>query len=125
MQVTNYRLLTKNGSHIRMATKVILDDGRVVRFLDKIIKKDALYMIQQFASKGELDNIVDKVKIKNRIFDIIETGLENVPYNFVNGNLTYKGIKHQVTPGIIVVMYMTKKVSQHVANLDRTTWKEI
>lgn len=42
MVVSTYRLTTKTGKHIRIASKVTLDDGREIKFVDKMSKKDAI-----------------------------------------------------------------------------------
>jgi hypothetical protein len=41
-EIGTYRLITPKGRHIRIATKVILPDGREIRFMDKLSKKEAI-----------------------------------------------------------------------------------
>ncbi len=40
--VTEYRLKTSANKPIRMATKVIFSDGKVVKFLERMTKRDAI-----------------------------------------------------------------------------------
>lgn len=40
--VSTYRLTASNGRHIRIATMVTLADGRVVRFMEKMSKREAI-----------------------------------------------------------------------------------
>jgi hypothetical protein len=42
MQVVTYSLKSKEGKHIRMATMVICDDGQVIRFTEKMSKRNAM-----------------------------------------------------------------------------------
>jgi len=42
MKIQNYRLYASNGKYIRIATKVILDDGREIKFIEKMSKKQAM-----------------------------------------------------------------------------------
>lgn len=42
MRVENYNLVATNGRHIRKATKVIYDDGKEIRFVEKVSKKEAI-----------------------------------------------------------------------------------
>jgi hypothetical protein len=46
MKVENYHLHASNGKHIRIATKVILEDGREIRFLERLSKKQAIRSAQ-------------------------------------------------------------------------------
>lgn len=41
-EVTTYQLTAKNGRPIRIATQVTFADGRVVRFIERISKAEAL-----------------------------------------------------------------------------------
>lgn len=41
MKVENYNLRF-NGHHVRVATKVILDDGTEIKFIDQLSKKKAI-----------------------------------------------------------------------------------
>ncbi len=41
-QVKPYSLFARNGRRIRTATMVILPDGREVKFMDKMSKREAL-----------------------------------------------------------------------------------
>jgi len=51
MIIKDYSLYASNGKYIRKATMVILDDGRVIRFLDKVSKKVALRQVSEFLKK--------------------------------------------------------------------------
>lgn len=42
MTVTTYNLTASNGRHIRKATKVTFADGREIRFMDLMSKREAL-----------------------------------------------------------------------------------
>jgi ribosomal protein S4E len=42
MQVTTYTLKTSNGRHVRTATKVVLTDGREIKFMERMSKREAL-----------------------------------------------------------------------------------
>ena len=42
MKVESYKLYASNGRYIRTATKVILNDGKEIKFLDKMSKKEAI-----------------------------------------------------------------------------------
>ncbi len=50
--VSTYKLKASNGRHIRLATAVTFPDGRVVRFIDRLGKREA---IRQAAAVRELD----------------------------------------------------------------------
>lgn len=39
---SNYRLTASNGRHIRTATMVTFPDGRVIRFMEKMSKREAI-----------------------------------------------------------------------------------
>lgn len=41
MKVSNYILKASNGKRIRIATKVTFADGREVKFIDRLSKKEA------------------------------------------------------------------------------------
>ena len=41
-KVETYRLVASNGRHIRLATKVTLADGRVVKFMERMPKRAAI-----------------------------------------------------------------------------------
>jgi predicted nucleic acid-binding protein len=41
-KVETYRLTAANGRHIRMATRVVLANGEVINFIDRMSKRDAL-----------------------------------------------------------------------------------
>lgn len=43
--IENYQLYASNGRPIRKATKVILDDDTVFRFIEKLGKKEALEQV--------------------------------------------------------------------------------
>ncbi|KKK69354.1 hypothetical protein LCGC14_2934870 [marine sediment metagenome] len=45
MEVKTYNLQNSEGKHIRKATKVILDDGKVIAFTEKLSKKKAIAQI--------------------------------------------------------------------------------
>lgn len=42
MQVKNYTLTTSTGRKVRTATKVILDDGTVISFMEKMSRRKAI-----------------------------------------------------------------------------------
>jgi hypothetical protein len=42
MKVQDYKLYASNGRYIRTATKVIFNDGKEIKFLDKMSKKEAV-----------------------------------------------------------------------------------
>jgi len=42
MTVSNYNLKTFSGKHIRVATQVTVPNGQVIRFAEKLTKKDAI-----------------------------------------------------------------------------------
>ena len=46
MKIETYNLKSKNGRHIRKATKITLDDGTVVRFLEKLTKAEIVKFVQ-------------------------------------------------------------------------------
>jgi hypothetical protein len=41
MKVQNYKLITSSGKHIRMATKVILPNGKEIKFPERMSQKEA------------------------------------------------------------------------------------
>lgn len=45
MQVTTYRRIAQNGRHISMATKVILDDGKEIKFMSRLSKREAIRQV--------------------------------------------------------------------------------
>jgi hypothetical protein len=51
-KVSEYRLTARNGRHIRVATMVTLADGRVIRFLDKLGKAEAVRQAENLIRKG-------------------------------------------------------------------------
>ena len=57
MEAKTYNLTASNGRHIRKATMVVLDDGRVVRFMEKMTKRQALRSIEYHTERGNLDSI--------------------------------------------------------------------
>jgi len=55
MTFETYNLKAANGSHIRQATKAILDDGTEIRFLDKMTDAEAVRAVrQQLALEADL-----------------------------------------------------------------------
>lgn len=62
-QVDTYRLVAANGRPIRKASKVILEDGRVFKFLDLLSKKEAL---------ANVGNQLQKISIDGRHLIILE-----------------------------------------------------
>ena len=42
MEAKTYNLTTSTGQHIRKATMVVLDDGREIRFTEKMSKRAAI-----------------------------------------------------------------------------------
>lgn len=53
--VEDYRLTAKNGRHIRMATQVRFQSGRVIKFLDKLTHRDAIVQAGRFLDKEQED----------------------------------------------------------------------
>ena len=49
MKVSTYNLTASNGQHIRKATQVELADGRVIRFMERMSKREALAAAAQQA----------------------------------------------------------------------------
>lgn len=49
--VTTYNMTASNGRHIRKATKVKFSDGRVVRFIDLMGKKQAIAQAAEILRK--------------------------------------------------------------------------
>ncbi len=47
MEVKTYTLFTSSGRHIRKATKVILPNGKEIRFMEKLSKKRAIREIER------------------------------------------------------------------------------
>lgn len=47
LQVETYQLTASNGRHIRKATQVVFPDGYVVRFMEKMSKREALRQVAQ------------------------------------------------------------------------------
>jgi hypothetical protein len=41
-KVETYRLTASNGRHIRMATRVVLEDGQVINFTEKMSNRRAI-----------------------------------------------------------------------------------
>jgi hypothetical protein len=48
-KVETYSVRSNRGGHVRMATRLILPDGQVVPFLDKMSKREA---IRQYAMQA-------------------------------------------------------------------------
>jgi len=46
MKVELYNLRAGNGNHIRKATKVTMDDGKVYRFMERLSKKEAVRQVK-------------------------------------------------------------------------------
>lgn len=44
MRIETYNLTARNGNHIREATKITFDNGKEVRFTEKLTKKQCLKM---------------------------------------------------------------------------------
>lgn len=49
--VSTYRLIASNGRHIRMATQVACPDGTVVRFMERMSKREAIRQVEQTRRK--------------------------------------------------------------------------
>ena len=47
IRVETYNLKTRKGKHIRKATMVIFPDGKVIRFIEKMGKKEAIRQAQK------------------------------------------------------------------------------
>jgi hypothetical protein len=41
-RIETYRLAAANGRHIRIATRVILENGEVISFMDRLTKRQAI-----------------------------------------------------------------------------------
>lgn len=55
-RVETYNLIAaRTNRHIRVATKVVLSDGRVIHFLDRMPKRDALRNAAYQIERGYLD----------------------------------------------------------------------
>lgn len=46
-----YKLITPAGRPIRKATKVTLDDGRSIKFLDRLSKRDAIAQAERLLAE--------------------------------------------------------------------------
>lgn len=51
MKVENYSFKASNGKHARMATRVILDNGKVIEFTEKMSKREAINQAKERAAK--------------------------------------------------------------------------
>jgi hypothetical protein len=49
---STYRLTAANGRHIRIATKVVFADGRVIRFIERMPKGEAIRQATELRAKG-------------------------------------------------------------------------
>jgi hypothetical protein len=47
MKITTYQLLAMNGQKVRKATQVELSDGRVIRFMEKMTKREVLRQVSE------------------------------------------------------------------------------
>ena len=52
MKVTEYNLKSKNGRHIRRATKVTFPDGYEVRFIERMPKGAAIKQATELRARG-------------------------------------------------------------------------
>jgi hypothetical protein len=52
MTVSNYRMVASNGKAIRTATKVTFADGYVVRFTERMSKREAVKQATTVRNKG-------------------------------------------------------------------------
>jgi hypothetical protein len=50
-KVETYALKASNGRHIRMATRVIMADGRVIKFIDKMGKAEAIRQAEMVVAR--------------------------------------------------------------------------
>jgi hypothetical protein len=57
MTVDTYLERASNGRKIGQKTIVYLADGRSVKFMEKLTKKEAIYMIEKYNAKGMLDEV--------------------------------------------------------------------
>lgn len=55
--VSTYQLIAGNGRPIRRATQVLLADGRRVRFIEKMSKREALSNVNYQIERGNLDRV--------------------------------------------------------------------
>ncbi len=42
MEASSYNLKASNGRHVRIATMVTFDDGRIIRFTERLSKREAI-----------------------------------------------------------------------------------
>jgi hypothetical protein len=51
MTVKNYTLKAANGKHVRVATMVVLDNGKEIKFMEKMSKKEAIRNAQFYMDR--------------------------------------------------------------------------
>jgi hypothetical protein len=61
MKVETYDLTAANGRHIRKATQVRLPDGRVVRFIEQVPRREAIRYVQDSIRLGQLDRLAQTI----------------------------------------------------------------
>jgi hypothetical protein len=61
MQVETYDLTARNGRRIRKATQVRLSDGRVVRFIERVSRREAIRYVQDSIRLGQLDRLAQSI----------------------------------------------------------------
>jgi hypothetical protein len=61
MKVETYDLTAPNGRHIRKATQVRLPDGRVVRFIERVPRREAIRYVQDSIRHGQLDRLAETI----------------------------------------------------------------
>jgi hypothetical protein len=61
MKVETYDLTAASGHHIRKATQVRLPDGRVVRFIERVPRREAIRYVQDSIRLGQLDRLAQSI----------------------------------------------------------------
>jgi hypothetical protein len=62
MKVENYNLISTGGKHIRIATKVTFPSGRVVKFIEKLPKEEAI-------RQANLQIAIEQMQELNKVFN--------------------------------------------------------
>lgn len=56
MKIETYNLKAGNGKQVRMATKVVLDNGQEIKFMEKMSKREALNQATRYLERQEKFN---------------------------------------------------------------------
>lgn len=48
MKISTYQLIAVNGKPIRKATKVILNNGKEIKFMERMTKKEAIRQVLKY-----------------------------------------------------------------------------